>query len=119
MAAAELEPLPYGGAHDEDELDLFGPYRHLYPVRFESQILWMPEGNSVLRGLQFVELKTGAVRLAWGKYCWSNTVGCCELQYREHADGPTLTGRGCTLQARPGLELVRLPKGGRACLPRP
>jgi hypothetical protein len=110
--------LPYTGEHTEDDLELFGPYRKLYAITVEGRRFLVPEGNCVLRAMQYIEIKDRAVRMPWRDYCWNNTVGCCEMTYRESPDGPLLEGRACTIAVRPGMDIVRLPKGGRACTPR-
>jgi hypothetical protein len=110
-------PVPYEGSHTEDDLDLFGEYRQLYPVIVEGRRFLVPEDNCVLRACQFIEMYENAVRMPWRDYCWNNTTGCCEFAYREEPGGPELIGRACQIQARPGMEIVRLPKGGRSCAP--
>ncbi|MEM7678474.1 MAG: hypothetical protein AAF449_20990, partial [Myxococcota bacterium] len=67
-----LDPIPYADTHSEDELGLFGPFRWLYPVVIEGHSFYAPEDNSVLRALQYISLKSGAVRLRWHKFCWNN-----------------------------------------------
>jgi hypothetical protein len=115
VAARDPGSEPRAAAPEgDDELDLYGPFRRLLPVHHEGRVLWMPEGNSVLRGLQYVETRTGAVHLAWGRYCWNDTVGCCELRYRSAPGEEEATGRACRLPVASGLELVTLPRGGRA-----
>lgn len=110
--------MPYEGPHSEDDLDLFGPYRFLYPILIEGQEFLVPEDNTVLRALQYVEIKNRAIRLPYWDYCWNDTVGCCEMTYKEGPDEPEQTGRACCMAIRPGFEIVRLPKGGRFCGPK-
>lgn len=116
-SSEEQAPLviPWLGDHDEDDLELFGPYRSLFALVIEGRRFDVPEHTSVLRALQFVEMRQRAVRMPWRDYCWNNTTGCCEMVYREHAGAPERVGRACTTRVKPGMELVRLPKGGRTC----
>lgn len=48
----------------------------------------------------------------WGSYCWNDTKGCCEMTYVDD-EGEVVQGRACCTDVRPGLRIVKLPKGGR------
>lgn len=111
----EPTTIPFEGNHSEDHLDLFGPYRQLHALDIGERRFWVPEDNTVLRALQFVELQTGAIQLPYRDYCWSNTTGCCLMRYREGPGAPERSGRACVVRATPGLCIIRLPKGGKRC----
>lgn len=113
------QPVPYDGPHSDDDLELFGPYRLLFPIEIEGESFLVPERNYVLRALQYVEMKERAVRMPYWNYCWNDTVGCCEMTYREHDGAPEKVGRACRVAVKPGLVIVRLPKGGKKCARRP
>jgi hypothetical protein len=110
--------VPYDGPHSEDDLELFGRYRALHRIDVEGRSELVPEDNVVLRALQYLEMYARTVRMPWRDYCWNNTVGCCEMSYRDGPGMPEKKGRACIVAARPGMEIVRLPKGGRTCTPR-
>lgn len=112
------DPRPYLGGHTEDDLELFGRFRLLYPIVVEGRRFEVPEATSVLRACQYIEMKDRAVRMPWRDYCWNDTDGCCEMTYKEKPDGPELSGRACRIRVKPGMEITRLPKGGRTCAPR-
>lgn len=111
--ASPLAPLPVPGPLSEDDIELFGEYEALVPIVVLGEVLPVPEKNSVLRALQYLEIRAHAVRLEWGRYCWNDTKGCCEMAYRQGPGAPVERGRACKIQACPGLEIVELPKGGR------
>ena len=111
------EPIPYVGEHSEDDLDLFGEYRYLLPILIEGTRFEVPDDNSVLRGLQYLEIKHGAVKMPWPNYCWNDTEGCCEMTYRRSPGEAPKTGRACQIRAKAGLEIIVLPKGGKSCVP--
>ena len=113
--ADEPATLPYEGEHSEDDIDLFGEYRLLHRIRVEGRDFFVPEDLCVLRACQYIEIKERAVRMPWRDYCWNNTVGCCEMTYKEHANDAEHVGRACRIVVQPGMEIVRLPKGGRSC----
>lgn len=96
---------------------MFGPYEHLYPIVVGDHRFNVPEYNSLLRALQYVELNTRCVRLPWKNFCWNNTKGCCVVRFRERPGAPEVAGRACTLRVHPGLVVTELPRGGRRCMP--
>lgn len=109
----DLAPVPVEGPLSEEEIDLFGEYRCLLPILVEGERMLVPENNSLLRALQFVELKSARLKLDWGRYCWNDTKGCCEVLVRSGTQ--EMTTRACKLGVSAGLEVLRLPKGGRRC----
>lgn len=108
-------PIPFSGTHSPDDLNLFGPFRHLLPIIVEGEPALVPEDNSMLRCLQYLEIKEGLVRMDWGRYCWNNTKGCCEMEYKPSEGAEARVGRACQVYAAPGLEILQLPRGGRLC----
>ncbi|MCB9651810.1 MAG: hypothetical protein H6730_35215 [Deltaproteobacteria bacterium] len=112
---AALFPRPCEGPSSDEEVDLFGDYRQLFPIHVLGRLFWVPEDNTVLRALQFLELREGAVRLPYKDYCWNDTKGCCEMRYRPTPEAEVVPARACQTRVAPGLEVVALPKGGRAC----
>ncbi len=110
-----LDPIRYDGPHSDDDVELFGEYRYLFPIVIEGQRFLVPEDNFVLRAIQYVEIKHRALRMPWWDYCWNNTTGCCEMRYKDSAGGVEKVGRACCTPVRPGMEIVKLPKGGRMC----
>jgi len=107
--------IPIEEPLSDEEVDLFGPYSALIPIHIQGKEHHVPEHNTVLRVLQYLEVRTGAVRLEWGRYCWNDTKGCCTMTVRDSATGETYPARACRLIAEPDLEIVELPKGGRVC----
>ncbi len=112
-AKTSWAPRPCDGPQDEEEADLYGNYQHLVPITIEDDLHYLPENNSILRCLQYLEVNQAKVRMAWGKYCWNNTVGCCEMKYRPTPESEVITGRACQVKIQPGLQIIVLPKGGR------
>jgi hypothetical protein len=109
----DLTPVPVEGPLSEEEIDLFGPYRYLIPIEVEGIRMLVPENNSALRALQYLELTQGSVRLDWGRYCWNDTKGCCAITIA--AQGGPVEVRACRTPATAGLSILTLPPGGRRC----
>lgn len=115
MSDPAPDVIPYQGGHTEDDLELFGPYRNLVRVIVEGRVFYVPEGTSLLRSCQYIEMKHRAVRMPWRDYCWNDTTGCCETTIKPSANAERIVDRACRVVVRPGMEIVRLPKGGRTC----
>lgn len=111
----DLAPVPVEGPHSPEEIDLFGDYRFLVPIIVAGETALVPEGNNLLRALQYLDVRHGRVRLSWATFCWNDTTGCCQLRFRVAPGGPIEEGRACRTAVRPGLEIIELPKGGRVC----
>ena len=110
--ADENEALLVTEPLSQEDKDLFGDYKKLIPINIQGRVFHVPEENTVLRSLQFLELRKEVLTMKWGRFCWNDTVGCCELRYRSSPDAAVSSGRGCQLLAKPGLQIVQLPKGG-------
>jgi hypothetical protein len=111
--ADDNAPVPFTGEIPDGHADLFGAYRSLLPIVIEGQRWLVPENNSVLRALQYLELEHRCVKMAWGNYCWNDTKGCCEMTYCPPGDPGPRAGRACQVLVQPGLQIFTLPKGGR------
>jgi len=96
----------------QEDIDLFGEYRYLIPITIKGRRFHVPEGSTVLRALQYLEIRAKALSMKWGEFCWNDTVGCCELTYRAKPNESVCTGRGCQLMVEAELEILDLPKGG-------
>jgi hypothetical protein len=110
----DLAPIPVETPLSEEEIDLFGEYRFLVPIFVQGTRMLVPEKNSVLRALQYLDLRERTVRMDWGRYCWNDTKGCCEMTFRRPGTDPS-KGRACLVTVEPGLEIIELPAGGRLC----
>ena len=110
--ADDYEALLVTEPLSQEEIDLFGNYKKLIPINIEGRIFHVPEKNTVLRALQYLEIRKKKLTMKWGRFCWNNTVGCCELSYRSSTQEPETRGRGCQILVKPGLHITELPKGG-------
>ncbi len=119
MAGELKDPIPFEGVHSEDDILLFGRFAWLYPITIQGHVFSVPEDNSVLRCLQYLELKSAAVRLPWHRYCWNNRDGCCQFQYRAAPGATIRSARACVTAVRAGMLIERLPEGGVLCLANP
>ena len=90
---------------------LFVPFRRLVSVWFGGSVYRLPENNSLLRGLQFLDPGS----LDYGNFCWNGDCRTCQVrQVTDDGEVPILA---CSTEAREGLRLAGPPAGVR--LPRP
>ena len=82
-------------------VDLYEPWEKLIPIEVMGKRFEVPEGNIVLRQLQYV-----APDVATGGYCWNAECRYCEIKYE--IDGRTMTGLACRVKATPGFKITKL-----------
>lgn len=90
---------------------LFAPFRRLVRVRFGERVYRLPENNSLLRGLQFLDPSS----LDYGNFCWNGDCHTCEVRVLS-PEGES-AALACSTEARDGLTLAAPPAGVR--LPAP
>ena len=109
----QLTPIVRTEPLSQADVDLFGDYDRLLPVQIEGQIFYVPEGNSLLRSLQYLEIKQEALTLEWHRLCWNNTKGCCEMRIAVESNQAPQTIRACCTEVKENMELLTLPRGGK------
>lgn len=113
---AELTPktpteLGFDPGEVEEASEILHPFEKLLPVKVLGQLLWLPENNSLWRGLQFWGLIKREVRIDFGNFCISGTCKKCKafVKLPDAADRePMLL---CQTKAQAGTEVVKLPQG--------
>ena len=93
------------GAYD----DLFGPCEKLIPLKIPGATYDVPEGNVLLRCLQYIDLEHRVLTIDYIHYCWSNQCGNCEISLSVAGGQPERT-RACQFKVREGLEITTLPR---------
>jgi hypothetical protein len=83
--------------------DIYEPWTRLVRITVLGTHLEVPEGNSLLRQLQFVSPDVGA-----GRYCWNGECRYCEVRLRYHKGGPEMTALACLVTGAEGMEVTRL-----------
>jgi hypothetical protein len=86
--------------------DLFEPYSKLVPVLIKGKQYMVPENNTLLRGLQYLNSE-----VAYGNFCWNGDCRNCQIVIRRDAEGPEVTALGCLTKVVSGLQILKLPPG--------
>src|SRR5437867_5474745 len=79
---------------------LLDPYEKLIQVMVEGASYEVPENNSVLRILQYLDVDLYPCRL-----CWNGECDNCLVTYVDPASGAEQVARGCETVAWPGMEI--------------
>lgn len=87
--------------------DIFEPYEKLIEVTIEGEKKLVPENNSILRCLQFLD----AMRISSGDLCWNGT--CTNCQAWIDNDGKQKAVMACRTKAFEGMKIVKLSKALR------
>lgn len=98
--AADLK----GGAVPVD-LSLLDPFDKLIPVIVEGRPSSVPENNSVLRTLQYLDVDLDPCRL-----CWNSDCDNCIFRFVDPATGDEVAARGCETPVFAGMNITRLPE---------
>ncbi|HSE39478.1 MAG TPA: 2Fe-2S iron-sulfur cluster-binding protein [Acidobacteriota bacterium] len=88
--------------------DLYEPYSKLIPIFYQGKEYMVPENNTLLRVLQYLNPE-----VAYGNYCWNGDCRNCMITIRRSDDSQEVTAVGCLTKAVPGLQIIRLPLGVR------
>jgi hypothetical protein len=83
--------------------DIYEPWDKLIRLVVLGKVLEVPEGNILLRQLQYVAEDVGM-----GRYCWNAECRYCEVHYRIPGDAVEHVGLACRLRGFDGMRLTRL-----------
>ena len=87
---------------DEINPDLFEPFDRMVEITFKGQKASVPENNFLLRCFQYLDVES----ITYGRFCWNNQCGNCEIQYvMQEGDEPT-TIRSCCNRVIEGMKIV-------------
>lgn len=80
--------------------DLFGDYNKLLQVDVLGRPMTIPEGNTLLRGLQFAAPET----ISFGRFCWNGSCNNCTVTVRNGEC--ELKGPACRVDACEGMQVT-------------
>jgi hypothetical protein len=88
-----------------DRDDIFEPYDKLVKIRLLGVEREVPENNSILRGLQFLDMET----ISYGDFCWNGECINCQVWIK---NGDKEKGvMACRTNVEEGMEIVRVSDG--------
>jgi ferredoxin len=81
-------------------------YERLISIVINGRTYEVPENNTLLRVLQYMNLE-----LAYSKYCWNGDCRNCAFRYISRKSGKEVEALGCQMRLFPNMEIRRLPEG--------
>lgn len=87
--------------HDE----IFEPYDRLVTITVCGVKREVPENNSILRGLQFLDMEA----ISYGDFCWNGE--CLNCQVWISSGGKERSVIACRTNVEDGMDIVRLSEG--------
>ncbi len=81
--------------------EIFEPYEKLIEIEVLGRRLMVPENNSILRGLQFVEMES----VSYGDLCWNGECLNCRVVVKDQS-GKGKTVIACRTNAEPGMAVI-------------
>ena len=88
--------------------ELLDPYQRLIQIRVEGRDYEVPENNSILRMLQYLDVDLYPCRL-----CWNGECDNCFVTLEDPATLQETTARGCDTVGFDGMTILRIPKDAR------
>ena len=80
--------------------EIFEPYEKLIEIDIMGRTMSVPENNSILRSLQFVEMES----VSYGDFCWNGE--CLNCRVRIKSDGKEKDVMACRTDVLPGMHIV-------------
>ena len=88
-----------------DHSEIFEPYDRLVKIKLLGIEREVPENNSILRGLQFLDMES----ISYGDFCWNGECLNCQVWIttgdREKAV------MACRTNVEEGMEIIRMAPG--------
>ena len=97
----------------DEASDILNPWQSLVPVKIKDQVVYLPENNSLWRGLQFWGLVKSEVSIDFGLFCIAGTCNHCKGLVQEADMDDREAMLLCQTIAKPGTVIKKLPNGFR------
>ncbi|CAN5485879.1 hypothetical protein BH18ACI3_BH18ACI3_21470 [soil metagenome] len=88
-----------------DEHEIFEPYERLVNIKLLGVERDVPENNSILRGLQYLDMEA----ISYGDFCWNGECINCQVWIKNGEKEKAVIA--CRTNAEDGMEIVRLSDG--------
>jgi predicted molibdopterin-dependent oxidoreductase YjgC len=85
--------------------EIFEPYDRLVTIRLCGQDREVPENNSILRGLQFLDMES----ISYGDFCWNGECLNCQVWIKNGDKEKAVIA--CRANVEDGMEIVRVSDG--------
>mgnify|MGYP003497733025 FL=1 len=88
---------------DRDQLrDIFEPYEKLVTINLCGKPREVPENNTILRGLQYLDVEA----ISYGDFCWNGECLNCQVWLKNGDKEKAVMARRTNVSD--GMEIVRL-----------
>ena len=88
--------------------DIFDPYDHLFEIEICGKKFEVPENNSILRCLQYLEMES----ISMADLCWNGECLNCQVWVKNGDKEKALIA--CRANAAEGMEITRLSEALRS-----
>jgi predicted molibdopterin-dependent oxidoreductase YjgC len=88
-----------------DQLEIFEPYTRLVKIKILGVEREVPENNSILRGLQFLDMDA----ISYGDFCWNGECINCQVWIMNGEKEKGVIA--CRTNVEEGMEIVKLSEG--------
>jgi len=85
-----------------DQLEIFEPYEKLIDINICGRGVQVPENNSILRCLQFLDMES----VSESELCWNGDCLDCQVWIKSGDKEKAVIS--CRTNAEPGMEIVRI-----------
>jgi len=91
---------------------LFRPYDKLVKITLGEKQFEVPEGNMLLRALQFLSPED----VSYGRFCWNEECQYCRVNYDLGPDTTNRTAISCKLMVQEGMRVTEVAPEIKYCL---
>jgi hypothetical protein len=88
-----------------NELEMFEPFDRLVKIKLLGAAREVPENNSILRGLQYLDMEA----ISYGDFCWNGECINCQVWIKNGDKEKAVIS--CRTNVEEGMEIVRLSEG--------
>lgn len=86
----------------EDLRDIFEPYENLLTIELCGVSREVPENNTILRGLQYLDIEA----ISYGEFCWNGECLNCQVWIKNGDKEKAVMA--CRTEVHKGMEIVRI-----------
>lgn len=86
-------------------MEIFEPYERLIKIKILDLVREVPENNSILRGLQYLDMDA----ISYGDFCWNGECINCQVWIKSGDKEKAVIA--CRTNVEEGMEIVRLSRG--------